>query len=55
MNANLNKIALDLYGKIQTRFPNIEIGDENGTVLSRKADIPNARFFSFKYEEAGKI
>ena len=54
MNANLNKIALDLYGKIQTRFPNIEIGDENGTVLSRKADIPNARFFSFKYEEAGK-
>lgn len=54
MNANLNKIAQDLYGKIQTRFPNIEIGDENGTVLSRKADIPKARFFSFKYEEAGK-
>jgi hypothetical protein len=54
MNTNLNKIALDLYGKIQTRFPNIEIGDENGTVLSRKADIPKARFFSFKYEEAGK-
>ena len=54
MNTNLNKIALDLYGKIQTRFPNIKIGDENAEVLSKKTDIPNARFFEFNYEENGK-
>ena len=54
MNANLDKIALDLYGKIQTRFPNIKIGDENAAVLSKKEDIPNARFFEFEYEEDGE-
>lgn len=54
MNANLDKIALDLYGKIQTRFPNIKIGDENAAVLSKKQDIPNARFFEFEYEEDGE-
>ena len=27
MNTNLDKIALDLYGKIQTRYPNDKIGD----------------------------
>jgi len=54
MNANLDKIAKDLYGKIQTRFPNIKIGDENATVLSKKEDIPNARFFEFEYTENGE-
>ena len=54
MNANLDKIAKDLYGKIQTRFPNIKIGDENATVLSKKEDIPNARFFEFEYTEDGE-
>lgn len=53
MDANLDKIALDLYGKIQTRFPNIKIGDENAAVLSKKEDIPRARFFEFEYEENG--
>lgn len=53
MDANLDKIALDLYGKIQTRFPNIKIGDENAAVLSKKEDIPRARFFEFEYEEGG--
>jgi len=53
MNTNLDKIALDLYGKIQTRFPNIKIGDESGEVLSKKADIPHARFFEFNYKEQG--
>ncbi len=47
MNINLDNIAKDLYGKIQTRFQDIEIGDQHGTVLSRKEDIPNARFFEF--------
>jgi len=54
MDANLDKIAKDLYGKIQTRFRNIKIGDENAEVLSKKADIPNARFFEFEYEENGE-
>ena len=54
MDSNLDKIALDLYGKIQTRFPDIKIGDENATVLSKKQDIPKARFFEFEYEEGGE-
>lgn len=54
MNTNLDKIALDLYGKIQTRFPEIKIGDEAGEVLSKKTDIPKARFFEFKYKENGE-
>jgi hypothetical protein len=54
MNANLDKIAKDLYGKIQTRFADIKIGDENAAVLSKKEDIPKARFFEFEYEEDGE-
>lgn len=54
MDANLDKVALDLYGKIQNRFPNIKIGDEHGEVLSKKQDIPQARFFEFEYEEDGE-
>jgi hypothetical protein len=53
MDTNLNKIAKDLYGKIETRFPDIKIGDENAEVLSRKGDIPRARFFEFEYEDRG--
>jgi hypothetical protein len=54
MDNNLNKIALDLYGKIQTRFPDIRMGDENAEVLSKKVDIPRARFFEFQYTENGE-
>ena len=54
MNTNLDTIAQDLYGKIQTRFPDIKIGDENAEVLSKKSDIPQARFFEFEYEENGE-
>ena len=53
MNTNLDNIALDLYGKIQTRFPNIKMGDENAKVLSKRQDIPNARFFEFEYKDNG--
>ena len=53
MKPNLNKIAKELYGKIQTRFTDIEIGDENAEVLSKKEDIPLARFFEFEYKERG--
>ena len=51
MNNNLDNVAKDIYGKIQTRFPNIKIGDENATVLSKKSEIPKARFFEFEYTE----
>ena len=51
MENNLNKIAKDLYGKIQVRFPEIKIGDENAEVLSKKIDIPKARFFEFAYKK----
>jgi hypothetical protein len=54
MDNNLDKIALDLYGKIQTRFPDIQMGDENAEVLSKKVDIPRARFFEFQYTENGE-
>jgi hypothetical protein len=54
MDANLDKVAKDLYGKIQTRFRDIEIGDENANVLSKKEDIPKARFFEFEYSENGE-
>jgi hypothetical protein len=54
MNTNLDKIAVDLYGKIQTRFSDIKIGDEHAEVLSKKEDIPKARFFEFEYVDGGK-
>jgi hypothetical protein len=54
MESNLNKIAMDLYGKIQTRFPSIQIGDQDANVLSKKKDVPQARFFEFEYEENGE-
>ena len=53
MDINLDNIALELYGKLQTRFPNVEIGNESGEVLSKKEDVPKARFFEFPYKESG--
>ena len=50
MDNNLDQVAKDLYGKIQTRFPKIKLGDENAEVLSKKIDIPKARFFEFAYK-----
>ena len=54
MDNNLDKVALDLYGKIQSRFPDITIGNEHAEELSTKADIPKARFFEFEYTEDGE-
>jgi hypothetical protein len=54
MDHNLDNIAQELYGKIRTRFNNVKMGDENGTVLSKKEDIPQARFFEFEYVEGGQ-
>jgi hypothetical protein len=54
MESNLDKIALDLYGKIQTRFPNIQVGDESGDVITRKKEMNKGRFFEFEYKEDGE-
>ena len=54
MEPNLDQVAKELYGKIQTRFPDIKIADESAEVLSKKEDIPKARFFEFEYSEHGE-
>ena len=54
MDHNLDNVAQELYGKIRTRFSNVRMGDETGEVLSKKEDIPRARFFEFEYAEAGQ-
>ena len=54
MEPNLDQVAKELYGKIQTRFPDIKIAGEDAVVLSKKSDIPKARFFEFEYKEGGK-
>ena len=54
MDHNLDNIAQELYDKIRTRFNNVKIGDENAGVLSKKEDIPKARFFEFQYAEEGQ-
>lgn len=53
MNANLESIAEELFGKIRTRFPNIQLGDENGKVVANESDIGQARFFEFDYVKEG--
>jgi hypothetical protein len=55
MDINLDNIALEVYGKLETRFTDVKIGSESGEVLSKKEDIPKARFFEFPYKEAGKV
>ena len=54
METNLDQVAKEIYGKIQTRFPGIKIADEKAEVLSKKEDIPKARFFEFEYTEHGE-
>lgn len=53
MNANLESIAEELFGKIRTRFPSIQLGDENGKVIANEGDIGQARFFEFDYVKEG--
>jgi len=55
MDINLDKIAQELYGKIRTRFSDVTFGDEEGKILSREEDIPNARFFEFEYKDHGEV
>jgi hypothetical protein len=53
MNANLENIAEELFGKIRTRFPTIQLGDEKGEVIANENDIGQARFFEFDYVKEG--
>lgn len=51
MDKNLEPIATELFGKIRTQFPKIQLGDANSKVTDREKD---ARFFEFDYIKAGK-
>jgi len=53
MNTNLNKIAQDLYKILEPRFTDVQMGDEQAQVLSKKTDVPKARFFEFEYKHDG--
>ena len=49
---DFNKIGSDLFNKIRGRFPEVTIGDENGTVTNEPT---MARFFDFDYNGLGKV
>lgn len=51
MDKNLNPIAKELFGKIRTQFPKIQLGDANSKVTDRPED---ARFFEFDFIVKGK-
>jgi sulfur relay (sulfurtransferase) DsrC/TusE family protein len=53
MNANLDNIAEELFGKIRTRFPKIDMGDEEGKVIENNEQVKKARFFDFDYIKEG--
>jgi FMN-dependent NADH-azoreductase len=46
MDKNLDLIAKELFGKIRTQFPKVQLGDGNSKVTDRPQD---ARFFEFDY------
>ena len=50
MDKNLNPIAAELFGKIRTQFPKIQLGDANSEVTDREED---ARFFEFDFVKKG--
>ena len=50
MDKNLNPIAAELFGKIRTQFPKIQLGDANSDVTDREED---ARFFEFDFVKNG--
>lgn len=51
MDKNLAPIAKELFGKIRTQFPKIQLGDENSKPTDRPVD---ARFFEFDFIKNGK-
>ena len=46
----LDNISEDLFKKLRSRFPNLTIGDESGTVTNNPTE---ARFFDFAYTNDG--
>ena len=50
MDKNLSPIADELFGKIRTQFPKIQLGDANSKVTDRPKD---ARFFEFDFVKKG--
>lgn len=51
MDKNLEPIAKELFGKIRTQFPKIQLGDANSDPTDRPKD---ARFFEFDFVKNGK-
>ena len=51
MDKNLAPIATELFGKVRTQFPKIQLGDANSKVTDRPED---ARFFEFDFIKHGK-
>jgi hypothetical protein len=45
-------IATDLFEKVRSRFTNLQIGDESGSVT---ANPPDARFFDFDFAVEGNV
>lgn len=52
MNKNLGKIAKELFGKLRTQFPKIQLGDEESKVTD---EAENARVFKFEYTNNNSI
>ncbi len=52
MNKNLGKIAKELFGKLRTQFPKIQLGDEESKVTD---EAENARVFKFEYTHNNSI
>lgn len=50
MDKNLSVIASNLFGKLRTQFPKIQLGDQNSKVTDRPKD---ARYFEFDYVKNG--
>jgi hypothetical protein len=48
---DLSVIGEELFNKIRGRFPNVTIGDEQGTITNEPSE---ARFFDFDYKASGK-
>jgi hypothetical protein len=50
MDKNLNPIAAELFGKIRTQFPKVQLGDANSEPTDQEKD---ARFFEFDFVKNG--
>jgi len=51
MELNLETTAEELFGKLRTQFPQIQLGDANNTVTDQPKD---ARFFEFDFVKKGQ-